>query len=820
MGHERKEYQTVVLAALLHDVGKFLGRSQPQLLEKDQHPKFSADFVSAFSEVFSQVSDVSLLHDLVQHQHKDKRSSTADFLVQTIEDKHARTLATLVSIADTLSSSEQGEAAEQGQDYWKTPLTSALERLNRVGDYPPHLRYHAKPLDRPDCLGMVFPREFASYEQDELNGHIKEFGHDYSQLFLKSKRGPVDTTDFDCLISHLSNVLCKYTWCIPSSMQELIPDVSLFDHLRSTAAIASSLYLYHSKSGPLKESEVIRTDIKRFCLVVGDLSGIQNYIFDVASVGAGGGVARRLRARSLFVQLCSEIASHLILHKLNVPIAVHNIMSSGGRFYLLLPNLPETTRSVQEVQHVADTWFKQELNGELALNLAYAEFGDEGFKAGESRESGFSQVLEKAAANLNLRKKHRFAEALSSSTHWSEEAFPIDASYEGKGTCHSCRKFPVAKNELCSHCLLDQVVGAILPNARYLAFFDSQAGKIPLLGYSVTPLESLGATPRASSPHKPYLVMKLNDPDLSELGSYSAGPKYLATFTVRPDNCEICTSEKSSIATFECIAKRSDGVPLLGFLKADVDRLGESFIFGLRSESVSVDTISRISTLSRMLDLFFAGWVENLTSSGDFYTVFSGGDDMFLIGPWDKILRLAEKLKDDLATFTGNPILTLSAGVVIARHDYPIASAAEAANGALRKSKLEGRNRITILGTTLTWSDWDKIGSEWEYLGPLTNDTSKVSSAFLHNLLRFYQMWAQYRIWQKDSKQGSVLGLRYHPLLAYTTTRNLDPRKTPELYEWTKRLLKWPPDEPTKQLLDNLGLLATLLIYGRRGGKE
>jgi len=36
-------------------------------------------------------------------------------------------------------------------------------------------------------------------------------------------------------------------------------------------------------------------------IVLGDISGIQSYLFDVAE--AGGGQARRLRARSCFIQL-------------------------------------------------------------------------------------------------------------------------------------------------------------------------------------------------------------------------------------------------------------------------------------------------------------------------------------------------------------------------------------------------------------------------------------------------------------------------------------------------------------------------------------
>ena len=112
-----KEYQTVVLAALLHDIGKFIGRGSFKMLDKGQHPKFSSDFVSAFNDIFSPCCDVPLLQELVQRHHETKQYFAPEFLVQNIEDSHVRALATLVSKADNLSSAERGRSSEQYQDY-------------------------------------------------------------------------------------------------------------------------------------------------------------------------------------------------------------------------------------------------------------------------------------------------------------------------------------------------------------------------------------------------------------------------------------------------------------------------------------------------------------------------------------------------------------------------------------------------------------------------------------------------------------------------------------------------------------------------------
>ncbi len=52
-------------------------------------------------------------------------------------------------------------------------------------------------------------------------------------------------------------------------------------------------------------------------IILGDISGIQTYLFDVAE--AGGGQARRLRARSFYIQLLAEAAALRVLQTLGWP---------------------------------------------------------------------------------------------------------------------------------------------------------------------------------------------------------------------------------------------------------------------------------------------------------------------------------------------------------------------------------------------------------------------------------------------------------------------------------------------------------------------
>lgn len=816
-----QEYQTVVLAALLHDIGKLTQRGKFLNLDKGQHPKFSADFVRANQQIFAPSTDAALLEEFVSKHHENEHHFPPEMLVQSIGNDHVRTLATLVSKADNLSSSERGEGSEQWQDYKLTPLSSVLERLGqetcKESDELVHGKYHPVPLGDITSLGAIFPDSFDAYypgELDKLISGPESFLTSLGDVF-HSPDSKLDTSDFDSILTHMLNLLYRYCWCIPSNTQERIPDVSLFDHLKTTAAIASCLYLYHKETDTLTETELRHDNSKHFCLVVGDISGIQNYIFDIASVGVGGGVAKRLRARSLYVQLCSEIAAHRLLRSSGLIPCLHTIMNSGGKFYLLLPALSSVKEAVTQMQCFADEWFLNNLNGELSLNLALTEFGDAGFKASRGNGSGFGSILGESSHALDIQKHQRFSQTIISDSAWQESSFVLPLSYDGQAPCRSCHKFPQWEEELCQHCWLDREVGASLPQAEYIAFFDSpRTGHIPILGYSA----SVTTSPPDIKQGMPYLTLKLNDSNLTTLTDQPAASKYLANFVARPDNCSICEAEKPSIASFECLANRANGKKLIGVLKADVDNLGKTFIFGLKRDIYSMDIISRVSTVSRMFDLFFTGWVEHLAMENkNLYVVYSGGDDLFIIGPWDELLFFAGKLKTEFARFTGNPNITLSAGIIMSKHNYPIAKAARDVGEALEQSKHSKKNEsqekpekdsITLLGRTLRWSEWETICPIWQ---GLVKSLGEVSSAFLYHLLALSDIL-------QGSKNGDTLGLRFYPLLAYNVARNLDAKKSPEFYRWTESLLNPRPGDKKQQLiLDNLGLVTTLLIYSKGG---
>jgi CRISPR-associated protein Csm1 len=251
---------------------------------------------------------------------------------------------------------------------------------------------------------------------------------------------------------------------------------------------------------------------------------------------------------------------------------------------------------------------------------------------------------------------------------------------------------------------------------------------------------------------------------------------------------------------------------MLGYLKADVDNLGAVFTFGLQENN----SISRISTLSRMLDIFFSGYMQKLIEDNypELYTVYSGGDDVFVIGPWDSIINFAKELNEEFKRFTcNNKNLTLSAGIAFVKHNYPVFRAVAIADNALDLSKDMGKDRLNLFGQVIEWDETPYIIRESEKLAKWI-DQKQVSSGFARNLLIYSWMNNEFISTRKTEF------LRFLPLMTYDIARNLpsieskDPEKR-DIRAWAEDLKNLGSPR-----LKNLGIIVNYALTANRGGRD
>ncbi|MDR0950166.1 MAG: type III-A CRISPR-associated protein Cas10/Csm1, partial [Candidatus Ancillula sp.] len=168
------------------------------------------------------------------------------------------------------------------------------------------------------------------------------------KLKQRIKEIDFDQDNIDSLINVLESI-CSY---VPSSTnKDEIADISLFDHLKMTAALGSCIYLYLEKNKYKKEytqktyKTILKTNATAFYkepvfkLVKIGLSGIQNFIYTIRTKNA----AKILRSRSFYVEMLVEILVDELLEEFSLS-RVNVLDTGGGSAFLILPNFKNTEK--------------------------------------------------------------------------------------------------------------------------------------------------------------------------------------------------------------------------------------------------------------------------------------------------------------------------------------------------------------------------------------------------------------------------------------------------------------------------------------------
>ena len=332
--------------------------------------------------------------------------------------------------------------------------------------------------------------------------------------------------------------------------------------------------------------------------------------------------------------------------------------------------------------------------------------------------------------------------------------------------------------------MLDVKLGQALLRRDYLAFFNNDRQEFKLFNYS---FELLNDNELSKYLKNTYLVLALNKPVISK---HVIGFKYLATHTpTESDIPQVVIEGERQPITFNEIANASTGDKLLGYLKLDIDNLGELFRSGFtkgNKENIK-PSISRFATLSRMLETFFCGYIniKMKTDYKEMYTVFSGGDDLFLIGPWDKSIEFLQNMRNDFSRFcANNPDLTFSAGIIFVKPHEPISFCAEKVEEKLKTSKSHSaKNRITIFNQTIKWKELDRVIEEaHRVMSWMSVEPPIITRSLVYNFRKYGEMNNKF----KETRE--IQHLKFVPLLTDDINRNLKKGIQKEAFAWAEDL--------------------------------
>ncbi len=689
--------ESLVLAALLHDIGKFRQRTSHPLEEKGHaHALLSRQFIlDHFGQTWSQSADLASAH----HRPDDYLSK-------------------LIRLSDQLSSRER-EQQEEGDPAVK----QLLSVFAQIGTSPSPYYFPLKPLDLH--RDTIFPNQETDKQPEKS----------YTVLWNDFVREAAAVTglykaDFPSLIYTFYHLLCKFTWCIPSAHNGDIPDVSLFDHLRTTCAIALSLYrsgiseadvdlLLQGSSDAAKEKPCLS-------LISGDICGVQRFVYAHTSKVT----AKGLRGRSFYLELLTEVAALWLLRQLGLYTA-NLLYVGGGRFYVLAHHISSETLS--SLRRDFSQALLKDHHGELYLALATQELCPQDF-------NHFSKAWAGVEKRLGREKQRKFSD-LTAREFYEEILKPQDAGGPAD-ICAVCgvekarHQFAESEARECDLCHSLKDLGEQLADANYLLIAPTEGRQpnVQIQGWQNLFFFGLGFVVRLlDEPHQADLnrlspgtiLLRLNSTDflntrvVSSLNTVKNPPalgfRFLAQVSPRKKE------EPGEIADFKTLAQASEGVPFLGVLRMDVDNLGWLFQHGLGEDT----SISRLCSTSFLLHLFFDGWLNSLCASlnhrdgkDNVYAIYAGGDDLFITSSWSDIAQLALNIHRDFSEFAcDNTWLHISGGTTVDDPRFPLYQLAEAAAESLESGakRMPGKNAFTFLGQTLTWSQFKKV-NEWHHL--------------------------------------------------------------------------------------------------------
>ncbi|MHB2153076.1 type III-A CRISPR-associated protein Cas10/Csm1 [Calditrichota bacterium GD2] len=716
----------IVLAGLLHDVGKFAERGSPEEFS------FSEAEAARFQWAHAAATD-KFLRTRIQWDGS-RQPPWFNYAAMHHNPSNNSPMEWIIAEADRLSSgmeraSYAAEEREGGKQIFKTPLKPVTEFVALKEGYEAIEGQYYLPLRtlQPDELN-AFPRKTPENLdlRDDYRALFRQFDAEFEKLLRHDIDQKIDTLYF---------LLQKFWWAAPSTTRKRdFPDISLFEHAKTTAALASCLYVFHKTDNTLNDVEKIKNRAqKKFLLFSGDLGGIQNFIYQISSKGA----YSLLKGRSFYIQILSDLAAEHFTEALGLT-RVNIIYSSGGKFYLLLPNTPQTIETITRVSQTVNQDLFDKFNGAIHLRNAFIDMSGEDLMLKNGR---LWQKWEAVSRGLQRQAQQPFVALLQNSEEYEKYFGPGKGDLKTCDACHGEAEESELKTintaQLCPVCFELMQMGKRLKKARYLVLtretraeskFDLFMGKRIYLREALTIdwLQKLKSGDQIFQFNNAcYDALFENEWFKNRLPKERLGAADLARFQL---GFKHYGGTRRLDATFDEIAARGKtGFEKLGVLRMDVDNLGLIFSRGLRHYRVKrangdgnghFYSLARLTTLSGQLSLFFSGYLNQLIADEEearCAIVYAGGDDLFIVGAWDVVAEKALEIRKKFAAFTcHNPAFTMSGGLTITGGKFPIYKSAEYAGQAEEAAKKfsangQNKNAFTAFGSPLSWNEWFKL---------------------------------------------------------------------------------------------------------------
>ena len=625
-----------------------------------------------------------------------------------------------------------------------------------------------------------------------------------------------------------------------------LPDVSLYDHTKLTAAVAACLYLYGQEHA-VHTYKSLRSE-QAYLLVSGDLSGVQQFIYTIPSLGA----LKSLRGRSFYLDLLLEETADELLSQAGASRSCL-LYTGGGHFYILLPNTETCRQMLQQFTVSINDWLLRHAGTRLYLAMAWTPCTAEEFMG--ITPGGSGAPFQRVSRALSREKLQRYSgEQLAQLFDVSSNVNHVRDNQRECSICHistgSLEPYNAESPDTlaCPSCRgLYRLGELVLRHDAFIVTTKNEKDAVPVPGFKrdlfLCAVDSSYVT--ADNPEVVRLYVKNKVIAMQP----KAVTIWLADYVSR--------DEAGHVMEFGQLAELSGGsadagsIERLGVLRADVDNLGAAFMAGV---STKYATWARTSTLSRSLSLFFKRYLplicegrlnmpgaENKKAFSLFsqtkaanrhvHVIYAGGDDLFLVGAWDDLIECAVDIRRAFAQFT-NDKLSFSAGIGLFPAKCPVAILASQ-TGSLEDAAKDnpGKNSIALFGSSteikadsreadspecFSWSQFtDKVvGDKLAFLREVfamdaleeaaQPQKLRIGKGKLYNILSLLEA---------AEEDGGINLARFAYALARMEPRRSEPEKRDTYREVRERLYKWYQQEMDRK---ELYAAIELLIYHLR----
>lgn len=741
--------------------------------EIEKHiPKLVGSEMTPFSSWGSRDADDSIINAAARHH------------------RPASLLQWIIATADRVASGferemfEEYNRAEEPKNHITARQLTLFEQIRLDSKARQSLAYRY-PL-RPQSVESIFPREKDTVEGRDTDDARREYAQLWESLISGLQDIPEShREDITLWLDHFESLWGVMTQALPSATAfKTKPDVSLYDHSRAVAALAIALWRYHHERGDDPERTMRqmagRDDWSddKLLLVQGDLFGIQSFIF-----ATGGETQKRsaklLRGRSFYVSLLTELAALKILEVLSLP-SVSQIINAAGKFLIVAHNTPETVAALSRTQEQLDSWFLEHTYGEAGIGLAWEPAACNDFLSNTTDNPPFGKLVKRLFEKLEAAKSRRFNLCAEDAPGAVFSNF-LDQFDSERGACMVDGRSPareqIDRDTWVSTMAMDQIsLGGWLTNQSRMLITrenpDHKTLKLPIFGYYVSftgDQDRSGSFERlinrdalcrlwdfslpGEDPSEPlwngYARRSLNAwiPRFGDANQYEL-EKYQG---IQQEDVEYHPDEPKTLNHIarEAMQLNGDhnwvGVPALMTLKGDVDSLGRIFQQGLKPL-----TFAKWAALSRQVNAFFSIYLPWLCRRDfpDTYTVFAGGDDFFLIGPWRQTLALAQRLRKEFARYVAhNPELHFSAGLSMTKPGLPVRYLGNIAEEALEAAKEHNpekmarpsKDAVSCFERTMSWERFERLMERQDRLAELRSRFD-LSTRYLYGMIYLAEM--------------------------------------------------------------------------------